>query len=58
MADSMRRQQAGCIIGNWALITVMLHNNHRDSTANGTLNIFGEHLPFYGMLSNNLSAVK
>ena len=56
LTSALRLQQAGCIVCNWAVVAAMLQNDWRNATAGGTLELFGEHLPFYGMLSSNLSA--
>lgn len=52
----MRLTQAGAVVCNWAAITADLQADWRRPTASGTLDIFGQHLPFYGMLSNNMRA--
>jgi len=53
LTSLMRLQQAGCIGANWAVVTAMLQKDWRNPSATGTLEVFHEHLPFYGMLSNN-----
>jgi len=55
LSAMLRMQQAGCIVCNWATVTAMLQSDWRHDTAQGTLDIFGEHLPFYGMLMNNMA---
>ncbi|BAY50051.1 isochorismatase hydrolase (plasmid) [Scytonema sp. HK-05] len=58
LSSILRLQQAGCLVCNWATVTAMLQKDWRNSTAPGTLDIFREHLPFYGMLANNLEKNK
>ena len=54
LTSCMRMSQAGAIVCNWAVVCAMLQADWRKSeTAGETLKIFGEHLPFYGMLANN-----
>ena len=52
----MRLSQAGCIVCNWAAITAELQSDWRRPTAEGTLGVFNDHLPFYGMLAANQKA--
>jgi len=52
----MRLAQAGAVVCNWAAICADLQADWRRPTADGTLGIFREHLPFYGMLANNMVA--
>ena len=54
----LRLIQAGCIVCNWAAVTADLQDDWRRPTAEGTLGVFGGHLPFYGMLANNQAAQK
>lgn len=49
----LRLSQAGAVVCNWAAICADLQGDWRRPTATGTLEIFNQHLPFYGMLSNN-----
>lgn len=57
LTSCMRMTQAGAIVCNWAVITAMLQKDWRDSEkAEKTLEIFDDHLPFYGMLANNQAA--
>ena len=59
LTSCMRMSQAGAIVVNWALVCAMLQGDWRRSEIAGkTLTIFGEHLPFYGMLANNQSAIR
>lgn len=58
LSTILRLQQAGCIVSNWAVVTAMLQRDWRNQSAPGTLDIFGEHLPFYSMLSNNMEKTK
>lgn len=58
LAAMMRLSQAGAKVVNWAAVTAELQADWRRPTADGTLRIFGEQLPFYGMLGNNLAAAK
>lgn len=54
LTSRMRLTQAGAIVCNWAVVCAMLQADwRRREVAEGTLAIFNEHLPFYGMLSNN-----
>lgn len=53
MMACMRLSQAGAIVCNWAAICADLQADWRRPTAMGTLEVFGQHLPFYGMLANN-----
>lgn len=57
LTSCMRMSQAGAIVCNWAVITAMLQSDwRRGEVAPATLEIFGQHLPFYGMLANNQQA--
>lgn len=57
LTSCMRMSQAGAIVCNWAVIAAMLQSDWRRSeVAPATLEIFGQHLPFYGMLANNQQA--
>ena len=58
LAAMMRLTQAGAKVVNWAAVTAELQSDWRRPTAEGTLAIFGDQLPFYGMLSNNQKAAK
>jgi nicotinamidase-related amidase len=58
LTSLMRLQQAGYIVANWAVVTAMLQKDWRNPSAAGTLEIFHDHLPFYGMLANNLEKTK
>ncbi len=58
LTASMRMVQAGCIVLNWAAVAADLQSDWRRPTAAGTLATFGQHLPFYSMLSNNQEAVR
>lgn len=49
----LRLTQAGAIVVNWAAVCADLQADWRRPTAEKTLEIFGQHLPFYGMLANN-----
>ncbi len=54
LTSCMRMTQAGAVVCNWAVVCAMLQADWRkQETAGKTLEIFGAHLPFYGMLSNN-----
>ena len=53
-----RMTQAGAIVVNWAAIAADLQADWRRPTATGTLDVFGHHLPFYSLLSNNQRADK
>ena len=53
LTSCMRMSQAGAIVCNWAVVCAMLQWDWRTESAPGTLDIFHEHLPFYGMLANN-----
>jgi nicotinamidase-related amidase len=53
LTSCMRMTQAGAIVVNWAVVCAMLQADWRRPSAEGTLKIFGQHLPFYGLLSNN-----
>jgi nicotinamidase-related amidase len=56
LTSCLRLSQAGAIVCNWAVVTAMLQADwRRHESAQHTLDIFGEHLPFYGMLANNLA---
>jgi nicotinamidase-related amidase len=55
LTSCLRMSQAGAIVCNWAVVTAMLQADWRRQEAAGhTLGIFAEHLPFYGMLANNM----
>ncbi|MGL5839240.1 MAG: isochorismatase family protein [Sphingorhabdus sp.] len=56
LTTCMRLVQAGAIVVNWAVVCAMLQADWRNATAEGTLGVFGQHLPFYGMLANNQRA--
>jgi nicotinamidase-related amidase len=58
LSTLLRLQQAGCVVANWAVVTAMLQKDWRNPSAVGTLEVFHEHLPFYGMLSNNMEKTK
>lgn len=58
LTSCMRLTQAGALVANWAVICAMLQNDWRKETAGGTLQVFGQHLPFYGMLANNQRAAQ
>ena len=53
LASIMRLVQAGAFCVNWAVIAAGLQADWRRPTAEGTLAVMHEHLPFYGMLANN-----
>ena len=53
LASIMRLVQAGAVCVNWAVIAAGLQADWRRPTAEGTLAVMHEHLPFYGMLANN-----
>lgn len=53
ITSCLRMSQAGAIVVNWAVVCAMLQADWRRESATRTLEIFGEHLPFYGMLANN-----
>lgn len=53
-----RLAQAGIKVVNWAAVAADLQSDWRRPTAQGTLDTFHQHLPFYSMLSNNQSAAK
>lgn len=56
LTSCMRMTQAGAVVCNWAVVTAMLQADwRRHEAAQHTLGIFGDHLPFYGMLANNLA---
>ena len=53
LTTCMRLTQAGAVAVNWAVVAAMLQADwRRGEQARETLGIFGEHLPFYGMLAN------
>ena len=52
----LRMSQAGAIVVNWAAVAADLQADWRRPTAQGTLDVFGQHLPFYSLLSNNQKA--
>ncbi|MEO1009193.1 MAG: isochorismatase family protein [Planctomycetota bacterium] len=54
----MRMAQAGAVVCNWAAVCADLQSDWRNPTAEGTLGVFGDHLPFYGMLANNLASAQ
>ena len=54
----LRLSQAGAVVCNWAAICADLQADWRQPAAGGTLEIFGQHLPFYGMLANNQRATR
>ena len=58
LTSCARMTQAGAIVANWAVVCAMLQADWRKSTAPGTLDVFNEHLPFYGMLANNQRVTK
>lgn len=53
-----RLAQTGIKTVNWVAVAADLQNDWREPTAQGTLNTFHKHLPFYSMLSNNQEVVK
>jgi hypothetical protein len=54
LTSCLRMSQAGAIVVNWAVVCAMLQADwRRGEVAGKTLEIFGQHLPFYGMLANN-----
>lgn len=54
LTSCLRMSQAGAVVCNWAVVCAMLQADWRkEETAGKTLDIFGAHLPFYGMLANN-----
>lgn len=53
LTSCMRMTQAGAIVVNWAVVCAMLQADWRRPSAPGTLAVFNDHLPFYGMLANN-----
>ena len=54
LTSCLRMSQAGAIVVNWAVVCAMLQADwRRGAVAGKTLEIFGQHLPFYGMLANN-----
>ena len=58
MMSCLRLVQAGCKVVNWAAVAADLQADWRRDTAQGTLDIFHQHLPFYDFLSNNQNADK
>lgn len=58
LTSVMRLVQAGAVCCNWAVIAAGLQADWRRPTAEGTLAVMHEHLPFYGMLSNNQTGVR
>ena len=59
LTSCLRMTQAGAIVCNWAVVCAMLQSDWRNQgTAEKTLAIFNEHLPFYGMLANNLHSAQ
>lgn len=58
MMSCMRMVQAGIKVVNWAAIAADLQADWRRPTAQGTLDVFHQHLPFYNFLSNNQNAIK
>ena len=57
LASILRLNQAGAVCVNWAVIAAGLQADWRRPTAEGTLATMHDHLPFYGMLSNNKAGV-
>lgn len=53
LTSCLRLSQAGAVVCNWAVVCAMLQSDWRRDSAPRTLEIFGAHLPFYGMLANN-----
>lgn len=53
LTSCMRMTQAGAIVVNWAVVCAMLQSDWRRPSTEGTLKVFGQHLPFYGLLANN-----
>ena len=54
LTSCLRISQAGAVVVNWAVVCAMLQADwRRGEVAGKTLEIFGQHLPFYGMLANN-----
>lgn len=49
-----RMSQAGAVVCNWVAVCADLQSDWRRPSAPATLDIFAQHLPFYGMLSNNM----
>lgn len=58
LTSCLRLTQAGAIVVNWVVVCAMLQSDWRRPTAEGTLGVFNDHLPFYGMLANNLRATQ
>ena len=58
LASVMRLAQAGAVCCNWAVVAAGLQSDWRRPTAEGTLAVMHEHLPFYGMLANNQASVR
>ena len=58
LTSCMRMTQAGAIVCNWAVVTAMLQSDWRRPSAAGTMDVFANHLPFYGMLANNLARAR
>jgi nicotinamidase-related amidase len=59
LTSCMRMTQAGARVVNWAVITAMLQADWRHAEeAEKTLEVFGQHLPFYGMLGANQKAAQ
>jgi nicotinamidase-related amidase len=56
LTTCMRLTQAGAVVVNWAVITAMLQSDWRSQKAPATLEIFQDHLPFYGMLAASQKA--
>lgn len=53
LVSCLRMSQAGAVVCNWAAVCADLQADWRRPTAAGTLGVFKDHLPFYGLLSNN-----
>ncbi len=59
LTSCMRLTQMGATVVNWAVVTAMLQADwRRAEQAAETLGVFGEHLPFYGLLANNQKAAQ
>jgi len=57
LTSCMRLSQMGAIVVNWAVVTAMLQSDWRHADqAKKTLDIFGEHMPFYALLAHNQNA--
>lgn len=55
-AAMLRMTQAGVIVTNWVSVAAELQKDWRLPTGRDMAKLFHEHLTFYGMLMNNVSA--